>query len=170
MAQTTPAAADVAIMMGSKSDLETMKPAAEICRKLGLTVRVRVLSAHRTPDEAAAFVRESAEGGTKVFICGAGGAAHLAGAVAAQTTRPVIGVPIASGSLQGFDSLLSTVQMPPGMPVATVAVGGAENAGLLAAQIIAVADAPLAARLLAERQSRRGKVLDSDAEVGKLFG
>jgi 5-(carboxyamino)imidazole ribonucleotide mutase len=164
------AAADVAIMMGSKSDLETMKPAAEICRKLGLSVVVRVLSAHRTPEEAAAFVRESAEGGTKVFICGAGGAAHLAGAVAAQTTRPVIGVPIASGSLQGFDSLLSTVQMPPGMPVATVAVGGAENAGLLAAQIVAVADPALAAKVAAERQARRAKVLDSDAEVRKLLG
>jgi phosphoribosylaminoimidazole carboxylase PurE protein len=163
-------AADVAIMMGSKSDLEQMKPAAEICRKLGLSVQVRVLSAHRTPEEAAAFVRESAAGGTKVFICGAGGAAHLAGAVAAQTTRPVIGVPIASGSLQGFDSLLSTVQMPPGMPVATVAVGGAENAGLLAAQIIAVADTALAARVAAERQARRTKVLDSDAEVRKLLG
>jgi 5-(carboxyamino)imidazole ribonucleotide mutase len=163
-------APNVAILMGSKSDLETMKPAAEICRKLGLTVAVRVLSAHRTPEQAAAFVRESAAGGTKVFIAGAGGAAHLAGAVAAQTTCPVIGVPIASGSLQGFDSLLSTVQMPPGMPVATVAVGGAENAGLLAAQIIALGDPALAARVTAEREARRAKVLDSDAEVRKLFG
>ena len=170
MEKKNEAAADVAIMMGSKSDLETMKPAAEICRKLGLSVVVRVLSAHRTPEEAAGFVRDSAAGGTKVFICGAGGAAHLAGAVAAQTTCPVIGVPIASGSLQGFDSLLSTVQMPPGMPVATVAVGGAENAGLLAAQIIAVGDAGLAARVAAERQARRAKVLDSDAEVRKLMG
>jgi phosphoribosylaminoimidazole carboxylase PurE protein len=162
--------AQVAIMMGSKSDLEIMKPAAEICRKLGLTVAVRVLSAHRTPEQAAAFVRESAAGGTKVFIAGAGGAAHLAGAVAAQTTCPVIGVPIPSGSLQGFDSLLSTVQMPPGMPVATVAVGGAENAGLLAAQIIALGDPTLAAKVVAERESRRAKVIDSDAEVRKLFG
>ena len=133
--------ADVAILMGSKSDLETMRPAAEVCRKLGLRVTVRVLSAHRTPEQAAAFVREASAGGTRVFICGAGGAAHLAGAVAAHTTRPVIGVPIASGSLQGFDSLLSTAMMPPGVPVATVAVGGAENAGLLAAQMIALADA-----------------------------
>ena len=159
------AAADVAIMMGSKSDLETMKPAAEICRKLGLSVVVRVLSAHRTPEEAASFVRDSAAGGTKVFICGAGGAAHLAGAVAAHTTGPVIGVPIANGSLQGFDSLLSTVQMPPGMPVATVAVNGAENAGLLAAQIAALADPALAAKVEEERSSRRKKVLESDAEV-----
>jgi phosphoribosylaminoimidazole carboxylase PurE protein len=170
MEKKNEAAADVAIMMGSKSDFETMKPAAEICRKLGLSVVVRVLSAHRTPEEAAGFVRDSAAGGTKVFICGAGGAAHLAGAVAAQTTCPVIGVPIASGSLQGFDSLLSTVQMPPGMPVATVAVGGAENAGLLAAQIIALGDTALAVKVAAERQARRAKVLDSDAEVRKLMG
>jgi 5-(carboxyamino)imidazole ribonucleotide mutase len=155
---------DVAIMMGSKSDLETMKPAAEVCKRLGLTVDVRVLSAHRTPEQASAFVREATKQGTKVFICGAGGAAHLAGAVAAQTTRPVIGVPIAA-SLMGLDSLLATVQMPPGMPVATVAVGGAENAGLLAAQIIAVGDPALAARIEAEREVRRQKVLDSDAEV-----
>ena len=161
--------ADVAIMMGSKSDLDTMKPAAEILKKLGLRVAVRVLSAHRTPEQAAAFVRESTAGGTKVFICGAGAAAHLAGAVAAHTTRPVIGVPIASGSLQGFDSLLSTVMMPPGMPVATVAVGGAENAGLLAAQIIAVGDVALARRIEAEREARRQKVLDADAEVRAKF-
>jgi phosphoribosylaminoimidazole carboxylase PurE protein len=163
-------AADVAIMMGSKSDLETMKPAAEVCKKLGLRVAVRVLSAHRTPEQAAAFVRESTAGGTKVFICGAGGAAHLAGAVAAHTLRPVIGVPIASSSLQGMDALLATVMMPPGMPVATVAVGGAENAGLLAAQIIAAADPALAQRVEAEREGRRKKVLESDAEVQKLFG
>jgi phosphoribosylaminoimidazole carboxylase PurE protein len=162
-------AADVAVMMGSKSDLETMKGAAEIVKKLGLTVAVRVLSAHRTPEQAAAFVRESTAGGTKVFICGAGVAAHLAGAVAAHTTRPVIGVPLASGSLQGFDSLLSTVQMPPGMPVATVAVGGAENAGLLAAQMIAIGDPALAKRIEAEREARRQKVLEADAEVRAKF-
>jgi 5-(carboxyamino)imidazole ribonucleotide mutase len=162
-------AADVAIMMGSKSDLETMKGAAEILKKLGLRVAVRVLSAHRTPEQAATFVRESTAGGTKVFICGAGVAAHLAGAVAAHTTRPVIGVPLASGSLQGFDALLSTVQMPPGMPVATVAVGGAENAGLLAAQIIAVSDPALAKKIEAEREARRQKVLEADAEVRAKF-
>jgi 5-(carboxyamino)imidazole ribonucleotide mutase len=156
---------DVAIMMGSKSDLETMRPAAKVLEGLGLTVEVRVLSAHRTPDETAAFVREAAQRGAKAFICGAGGAAHLAGAVAAHTTLPVIGVPIANGPLSGFDSLLSTVQMPPGMPVATVAVGGAENAGLLAAQIAATADPALAKRVQAERAARRQKVLESDAEV-----
>jgi len=157
---------DVAILMGSKSDLETMKPAARVLETLGLKVEVRVLSAHRTPEETAAFVRAAAgKRGAKVFICGAGGAAHLAGAVAAHTTRPVIGVPIANGPLQGFDSLLSTVQMPPGMPVATVAVGGAENAGLLAAQIAALADPALAGRVEAERAARKQKVLESDAEV-----
>jgi 5-(carboxyamino)imidazole ribonucleotide mutase len=160
---------EVAILMGSKSDLETMRPAAEVCRKLGLRVTVRVLSAHRTPEQAAAFVREASAGGTRVFICGAGGAAHLAGAVAAQTTRPVIGVPIASGSLQGFDALLSTAMMPPGVPVATVAVGGAENAGLLAAQMIALHDATLAGKVAAEREARRAKVLEADAEVRKQF-
>jgi 5-(carboxyamino)imidazole ribonucleotide mutase len=156
---------DVAIMMGSKSDLETMRPAARVLEALGLSVEVRVLSAHRTPDETAAFVREAGKRGVKAFICGAGGAAHLAGAVAAHTTRPVIGVPIANGPLQGFDALLSTVQMPPGMPVATVAVGGAENAGLLAAQIAAVADPALAKRVQDECAARRQKVLESDAEV-----
>jgi phosphoribosylaminoimidazole carboxylase PurE protein len=162
--------ADVAILMGSKSDLDTMKPAAEVCKKLGLRVTVRVLSAHRTPDQVAAFVRDASAGSTKVFICGAGGAAHLAGVVAAHTTRPVIGVPIASSSLQGLDSLLSTAMMPPGIPVATVAVGGAENAGLLAAQMIALTDAPLAARVAAEREARRQKVLEGDADVRKQFG
>jgi 5-(carboxyamino)imidazole ribonucleotide mutase len=156
---------DVAVMMGSKSDLETMRPAAKVCQKLGLAVEIRVLSAHRTPEETAAFVKDAVRRGVKAFICGAGGAAHLAGAVSAHTTRPVIGVPIANGALSGFDSLLSTVQMPPGMPVATVAVNGAENAGLLAAQIAAVADASLAEKVLAERNARRQKVLESDAEV-----
>jgi phosphoribosylaminoimidazole carboxylase PurE protein len=160
---------DVAILMGSKSDLATMKPAADVLKELGLTVCVRVLSAHRTPEQTAVFVREAAASGTKVFICGAGGAAHLAGAVAAHTTRPVIGVPIASGSLQGMDALLSTAMMPPGIPVATVAIGGAENAGLLAAQIVALTDVSLAKRVAAERDSRLRKVLEADAEVSAKF-
>ena len=160
---------DVAIIMGSKSDLPTMKPAADVLKSLGLRVSVRVLSAHRTPEQTAAFVREAARTGTKVFICGAGGAAHLAGAVAAHTTRPVIGVPIASGSLQGMDALLSTSMMPPGIPVATVAIGGAENAGLLAAQIAAVSDEELSKRVVAEREGRLRKVLEADAEVSAKF-
>jgi 5-(carboxyamino)imidazole ribonucleotide mutase len=146
---------DVAIMMGSKSDLETMRPAAKVLESL---------------EEAATFVRDATKNGVKVFICGAGGAAHLAGAVAAHTTRPVIAVPIASGTLGGFDALLAMVMMPPGMPVATVAVGGAENAGLLAAQIIAAGDEAVAEKVAAERESRRRKVLDSDAEVRASFG
>jgi phosphoribosylaminoimidazole carboxylase PurE protein len=156
---------DVAVLMGSKSDLDIMKPAAQVCRKLGLSVDVRVLSAHRTPEHTAAYVRETAKAGTKVFICGAGGAAHLAGAVAAHTTHPVIGVPIVAGSLQGMDALLSTAMMPPGIPVATVAIGGAENAGLLAAQIIALGDPALAKAVAAEREARLQKVLEADAEV-----
>jgi phosphoribosylaminoimidazole carboxylase PurE protein len=160
---------DVAILMGSKSDLPVMKPAADVLKELGLSVSVRVLSAHRTPEQTASFVREAAAGGTKVFICGAGGAAHLAGAVAAHTTRPVIGIPIASSSLQGMDALLSTAMMPPGIPVATVAIGGAENAGLLAAQIVALSDGKLADRLAGERQSRLRKVLEADAEVSAKF-
>jgi 5-(carboxyamino)imidazole ribonucleotide mutase len=161
---------DVAVMMGSKSDLETMRPAARALETLGLKVEMRVLSAHRTPDETAAFVKEAVRRGVKAFICGAGGAAHLAGAVAAHTTRPVIGVPIAGGTLGGLDALLSTAQMPPGMPVATVAVGGAENAGLLAGQIIALSDEGVAARVVAERLARRQKVLESDAEVRASTG
>lgn len=160
---------DVAIMMGSKSDLEVMRPAAKVVSALGLAVEVRVLSAHRTPAETAAFVRDAGTRGCKVFICAAGGAAHLAGAVAAHTTRPVIGVPIAAGPLGGFDALLSTVMMPPGMPVATVAVGGSENAGLLAAQIIALGDSALAGKVDAERGARRDKVLKSDEEVRAEF-
>ena len=160
---------DVAIMMGSKSDLETMRPAAKVLESLGLAVEVRVLSAHRTPEEAAAYVKDATQRGAKAFIAGAGGAAHLAGAVAAHTTRPVIAVPIANGALSGFDALLAMVQMPPGMPVATVAVGGAENAGLLAAQIAATGDAELAKKLVAEREGRRKKVLESDAEVQAQF-
>ena len=160
---------DVAIIMGSKSDLAIMKPAADVLTGLGLSVCVRVLSAHRTPEQTAAFVRQAAASGTKAFICGAGGAAHLAGAVAAHTTRPVIGIPIASGSLQGMDALLSTAMMPPGIPVATVAIGGAENAGLLAAQIVALTDAALAKRVAAEREARLRKVLEADAEVSSKF-
>jgi len=160
---------DVAIIMGSKSDLATMRPAAAVLKELGLRVAVRVLSAHRTPEQTAAFVREAARTGTKVFICGAGGAAHLAGTVAAYTTRPVIGIPIAAGSLQGMDALLSTAMMPPGIPVATVAIGGAENAGLLAAQIVAISDPALSMRVEAEREARLCKVLEADAEVSAKF-
>jgi phosphoribosylaminoimidazole carboxylase PurE protein len=145
-----------------------MRPAVDVLKKLGLKVSVRVLSAHRTPEATMTFVRQAAATGTKVFICGAGGAAHLAGTVAAHTTRPVIGVPISSSSLQGMDALLSTVMMPPGIPVATVAIGGAENAGLLAAQMIALTDADLANRVTSERANRQQKVLEADRDIQSL--
>ena len=151
---------DVAIMMGSKSDLDTMRPAAKVLEGLGLAVEVRVLSAHRTPEEAAAFVKDAGRRGVKAFICGAGGAAHLAGAVAAHTIRPVIGIPVVSGSLGGLDSLLSIVQMPGGVPVATLAIGkaGATNAGLLAVAILATSRPLLRDKLRAFREEQTAKV------------
>jgi phosphoribosylaminoimidazole carboxylase PurE protein len=153
--------------MGSDSDAEVMRGAARVLGELGVSSELRVLSAHRTPDEAAAYARDAETRGTKVLIAGAGLAAHLAGALVAQTVLPVIGVPLAAGGLGGLDALLSTVQMPPGLPVATVAVGGAENAGLLAAAILAVADPALRDRLKARRQKLREKVLAADERVRK---
>jgi 5-(carboxyamino)imidazole ribonucleotide mutase len=138
----------VAVIMGSDSDLPTMQEAAEACREFGLSVELRVVSAHRTPADMAAYATAAHTRGLKVIIAGAGGAAHLPGMVAAYTPLPVIGVPVQSRSLQGLDALLSIVQMPPGVPVATVAIGGARNAGLLAVQIIAAADPALQARVL----------------------
>src|SRR5206468_11814077 len=137
--------------MGSDSDLETMKKAKEALSELGVPSELRVLSAHRTPEEAGGYARDAEGKGIQVLIAGAGLAAHLAGALVAQTTLPVIGVPLSSGTLGGLDSLLATVQMPPGLPVATVAIGGAQNAALLAAAIIALGDGELAKRLKARR-------------------
>jgi phosphoribosylaminoimidazole carboxylase PurE protein len=141
----------VAILMGSDSDWEVMSRAAQRLDAFGIGCEVHVLSAHRTPRRTAEYAAGAATRGIKVFICGAGGAAHLAGAVAAQTTLPVIGVPLDASSLRGLDALLATVQMPKGVPVATVAVGaaGAENAAILAAQILALSDSRLADRLAA---------------------
>lgn len=133
----------VGIIMGSDSDWPTMKAAADVCKEFGVANEVHVMSAHRTPDDVAEFARKAHERGMKVIIAGAGGAAHLAGVAAAFTPLPVIAVPIESKALKGLDSLLSMVQMPPGVPVATVAIGGAKNAGLLAVQIIATGDAAL---------------------------
>ncbi len=130
----------VAILMGSQSDEARMAPALEMCRRLGVEADQMVLSAHRNPAEVAAFARGAAEQGYGVIICGAGMAAHLAGAVAANTTLPVIGVPLSGGLMGGLDALLATVQMPKGVPVATVAVDGAANAAVLAAQILALSD------------------------------
>lgn len=127
----------VGIVMGSDSDLSVMKDAAEVLEKeFGIGAEVHTLSAHRTPEAVTSFVTDAEKRGLKVFICGAGGAAHLAGVVAAHTALPVIGVPIMNKSAAGIDALFATVQMPPGIPVATVAIGGAKNAGILAAQII----------------------------------
>ncbi len=139
----------VSIVMGSDSDLEIMREAGKALEGFGIEYEIDVTSAHRSPDRSADFAKNAAGRGIKVIIAGAGGAAHLAGVIAAHTTLPVIGVPIPSTPLNGMDSLLSTVQMPPGIPVATVSIGkwGATNAGILAAQMIALADASIAKKL-----------------------
>ena len=137
----------VGILMGSDSDWPIMKSAAEICQEFGIGCEVRVMSAHRTPDDVAAYAREAAQRGLRVIVAGAGGAAHLAGVIAAHTVLPVIGVPIEGKSLGGLDSLLSIVQMPSGVPVATVGIGAGRNAGLLAVQILGTADPKLRERL-----------------------
>jgi 5-(carboxyamino)imidazole ribonucleotide mutase len=152
----------VAILMGSRSDLELMQPAADTLTELGIPCEVRVMSAHRTPERTAEYTRNARAAGLKVFICAAGGAAHLAGAVAAHTTLPVIGVPLARTPLAGQDALLATVQMPAGIPVATVAVDGAVNAALLAASIVALGDASLAEKLEQRRAAMRDKVIRDD--------
>ena len=155
----------VAIIMGSDSDLPVLKPAFEQLRKLEIPFEAHVYSAHRTPVEAAAFAKNARENGFGVLICAAGKAAHLAGAFAAQTTLPVIGIPVKSSTLDGLDALLSTVQMPSGMPVATVAIDGSANAALLAAQIIAVEDATLAQKLDAMRKAQHDAVIAKDAAL-----
>ena len=130
----------VAVLMGSPSDSDRMKPATEILEKFGVDVDTKVMSAHRTPKDVADFASSASEAGFSVIICGAGMAAHLAGAVAANTILPVIGVPLSGSAISGFDSLLATVQMPKGIPVATVAIDGALNAALLAIQILALSE------------------------------
>jgi 5-(carboxyamino)imidazole ribonucleotide mutase len=140
--------------MGSPNDREKMQPAADTLEKFGISADVRVLSAHRNPVGVAEFASTARENGYVAIICGAGLAAHLAGAVAANTTLPVVGVPLASGALNGVDALYATVQMPPGVPVATVAIGGSVNAALLVVQMLAIHDADLAVKLGADRQER----------------
>ena len=137
----------VAILMGSESDKEKMAGAGKMLERFGIPYDERVMSAHRNPEDVAAFTRSAKDEGFGVFICGAGLAAHLPGVVAALTTLPVIGVPLANGALNGVDALYSIVQMPPGIPVATVAVDGAKNAGILAAQILSLNDDAIAAKL-----------------------
>jgi phosphoribosylamine--glycine ligase len=153
-------AIDVLILMGSDSDAPVMAAAVDALTELGLTSEMTVASAHRSPKRVLRLVEEAPARGVRVFIVGAGAAAHLAGVVAAHTTLPVIGVPIDSSALNGLDALLSTVQMPPGVPVATVAIGkpGATNAGVLAAQMIALADTAVAARLRAYKITLEQKV------------
>ena len=159
----------VAVVMGSDSDLGVMRACADTLRALEIPFCVRVLSAHRTPEEARAFAVNARKNGFGAIIAAAGKAAHLAGAMAANTTLPVIGVPIKSSTLDGLDALLSTVQMPPGMPVATVAIDGAKNAALLAAQIIAVEDTALAERLMADREATKANILEKDARISAEF-
>ena len=151
--------------MGSISDFDAVKPAIDILKELGIPFEAHVYSAHRCPHEAAAFAQSARANGFGAIIAAAGKAAHLAGAIAAQTTIPVIGIPIKSSTLDGLDALLSTVQMPSGIPVATVAIDGAQNAGLLAAQIISVFDQVLADKLDNLRVSMRAAVLEKDAEL-----
>jgi 5-(carboxyamino)imidazole ribonucleotide mutase len=155
----------VAIVMGSDSDLPAVKPAAETLDALGIAHEMHVASAHRTPDRAIALARDARRRGLRVIIAAAGGAAHLAGVLAAHTTLPVIGLPVSSGSLKGMDALLATVQMPSGVPVATVAVDGAKNAALLAAEILATADPELEKKLAAMREEMAAKVEAADARL-----
>ncbi len=160
MATTTP---PVAIIMGSRSDWPTMKHAADMLDRLGVAWDARVVSAHRTPQRLVEFSTGAKEAGFKVIIAGAGGAAHLPGMAASMTPLPVLGVPVQSKALKGLDSLLSIVQMPGGVPVATLAIGeaGAKNAGILASQILALSDNELAARLDAFREAQTASVLET---------
>jgi 5-(carboxyamino)imidazole ribonucleotide mutase len=157
----------VAILMGSNSDLPVMAEAARELKKLDVSYEVEVTSAHRTPARTAQYVRDAEARGVLVFVVGAGMAAHLAGAVAANTTRPVLGVPLEAGPLSGLDALLATVQMPRGIPVGTLAIGkaGAANAGLLAAQILALHDPALARRLAEQREAMARKVEEASDDA-----
>lgn len=159
--------AKVALFIGSASDEPVIAPCAETLKKLGISCRFTVSSAHRTPERTEALVRELEAEGCEVFICAAGMAAHLAGAVAARTLKPVIGIPVSGAALGGMDALLSTVQMPPGFPVATVALdkAGAKNAAWLAAQILALRDPALAAALRAEREAFKASVDKAGREI-----
>ncbi len=157
----------VAVLMGSKSDLPVVEKTLDVLRGLDMTYEVKITSAHRTPAATHAYVKDAEARGCQVFICAAGLAAHLAGAVAGITTRPVIGIPIDAGPLKGMDALLATVQMPGGIPVATVAIGsaGAKNAAYLAAQIMAVADEELRTSVRQDRQNNSEAVIAADAEL-----
>lgn len=155
----------IGIVMGSDSDLPVVEKAFAVLEEYGVPFEVRVLSAHRTPTEAKEFAAGAREQGFGAIIAAAGKAAHLAGAMAANTTLPVIGIPVKSSTLDGLDALLATVQMPSGMPVATVAIDGAANAALLAVQILAVTDDSLAKKLAESREASMSKILAKDAEI-----
>lgn len=159
----------VAVLMGSDSDLPVMQNTLDVLEKLGIPFEVKITSAHRTPQETHAYVTDADKRGCAVFIAAAGLAAHLAGAVSAQTIKPVIGVPLDAGGLGGMDSLLSTVQMPGGIPVASVAIGkpGAKNAAYLAAQIIAINDDTVANQLKAEREANAKAIIEKSAAIQK---
>lgn len=159
----------IAVIMGSASDMPVVEKAINTLREYEVSFEVHVYSAHRTPEACAEFVRSARENGFGAIIAAAGMAAHLAGAVAANTTLPVIGIPVKGGILDGLDALLATVQMPSGMPVATVAVNGAANAALLAIQILGVTDADIAAKLDAKRAETKAGILAKDAEVAANF-
>ena len=159
----------IAIIMGSDSDLPVLEGAIKTLNQFEVPCEVRVLSAHRTPVEAANFARSAREEGFGAIIAAAGKAAHLAGAMAAGTTLPVIGIPVKSSTLDGLDALLSTVQMPSGMPVATVAIDGAVNAALLAIQILAISDEALAEKLAAYRKEASDKVLAKDKKISEQY-
>lgn len=158
----------VAVIMGSDSDLPVMKDASDILETLGVECEVTIVSAHRTPERLYRYARTAEERGIKVVIAGAGGAAHLPGMTAAMTSLPVIGVPVKSASLNGLDSLLSIVQMPAGIPVATVAINGARNAGLLAASILALSDARVCRSLKEYRKNQERKVRAQISRLGAL--
>ncbi len=160
----------VGITMGSESDLPVMEEAADVLRSLGISFESRVLSAHRTPHHMADYARGAHERGIKVIIAGAGGAAHLPGMIASYTPLPVIGVPVPTRNLNGLDSLLSIVQMPNGVPVATVAIGKARNAGLLAAQIIGTSQPQVQAKIVAYKENLIKKVEQMDASVQQQLG
>jgi len=159
----------VSILMGSDSDLPTMQASIDVLKNLQVEYEVYITSAHRTPDDTRNIIHDAEKRGCKVFIAAAGLAAHLAGAVAAHTLKPVIGVPMEGGPLNGFDALLSTVQMPGGIPVGSVAIGkaGAKNAAYLAAQILSLVDSELGQRLIVEREANAQAVRDKNIEVQK---
>jgi 5-(carboxyamino)imidazole ribonucleotide mutase len=162
----------VAVLMGSDSDLPVVQGALDVLTRLEVAHEVKVLSAHRTPEATQRYVEDADGRGCAVFIAAAGMAAHLAGTVAAHTLKPVVGIPVDAGPLQGLDALLSTVQMPPGIPVATVGIGkaGARNAGYLAAQILSLADPALAARVADERRSGAEGVMAKDRALAERLG